>query len=259
MITKDTSNRPDFMQQQYAFAAHIRDPDKNPLPEDVEERRMNIYRELFYNNIEDFIANTYPVLRQITSDARWHGMIRDYFANHRSHTPLFTEMPREFLKYLEHERNPHPDDPPFMLELAHYEWIEWALSLQDEDIDETKTNSEGNLWDGIPVISSLAWSLCYRFPVHKISPVFQPKEASGTQTHLIVYRDDNFGVHFMEINSVTARLIQLISGNTCKTGRAVLLQIAEELNHPEPNIVIQSGMNILNSLRKRKIILGTCP
>ena len=91
------ADRPDFAQRQYAFAAHIRDPERNPRPEDVEERRMKIYRELFYNNVEDFIASTYPVLRQITPDERWHAMIRDYFATHLSHTPLFAEMPREFL------------------------------------------------------------------------------------------------------------------------------------------------------------------
>lgn len=258
MITYNTADRPDFVQQQYAFAAHIRNPEKNPCPEAIEGRRMRIYRELLYNNIEDFMAGTYPVLRQIIPDEHWHAMIRDYFANHLSHTPLFTEMPREFLKYLEQERQPHADDPPFLLELAHYEWVELALSILDEEVDETKINIHGDLLDGIPVISSLAWSLSYQYPVHKISPAFQPKSISSTRTHLMVYRDVNFDVHFIEINPVTARLIQLISGNTHQTGRALLQQIVKELNHPAPNIVIHGGMEILNDLRERKVILGTC-
>ena len=256
MATYDTANQPDFIRQQYAFAAHIRNPEKNPCPEDVEERRMKIYRELFYNNVEDFMANTYPVLRQITPDERWHAMIRDYFANHLSHTPLFPEMPREFLKYLEHERKAHSDDPPFMLELAHYEWVELALSTLDEKVDETKINPHGDLLDGVPVISPLAWSLNYHFPVHKISPAFQPKEASGTQIHLVVYRDGNCDVHFMEINPVTARLIQLISNNSSRTGRVLLQQIATELNHPQSDTVIHGGVEILNDLKKREMILG---
>lgn len=219
---------------------------------------MKIYRELFYNNVEDFMASTYPVLRQITSDERWHALIRDYFSNHLSHTPLFPEMPREFLKYLEHERQPHAGDPPFLLELAHYEWVELALSILDEKIDETKIDSYGDLLDGIPVMSPLAWSLSYHFPVHKISPAFQPKDTGETPTHLVVYRDADFNVHFIDINPVTARLIRLISDNTNQTGRALLQQIATELNHPEPNIVVHGGTEILNDLRKRKVILGTC-
>lgn len=256
MTSYNTADRPDFVRQQYAFAAHIRNPEKNPCPEAIEERRMKIYRELFYNNVEDFMANTYPVLRQITPDECWHAMIRDYFANHLSHTPLFPEMPREFLKYLEHERRPHSDDPPFMLELAHYEWVELALSLLDEKIDETKIDRHGDLLDGIPFISPFAWSLSYHFPVHSIGPAFQPQEAGETQTHLIVYRDINFDVHFIEINPVTARLMQLIMEDNSKSARVLLYQIATELNHPQPGIVIQGGMGILNDLKQRGVILG---
>lgn len=256
MTTYNTADRPGFVRQQYAFAAHIRNPEKHPCPETIEERRMKIYRELFYNNVEDFIASTYPVLRQIMPDERWHAMIRDYFAHHLSHTPLFPEMPREFLKYLEHEREPQPDDPPFMLELAHYEWVELALSLLDEEVDDTQINVHGDLLEGKPVISPLAWLLSYRFPVHKIGPAFQPGEAADLQTHLIVYRDAGFDVRFIEVNPVTARLLQLIASDDSQSGRMLLQQIAVELNHPQPDTVIQGGMRILDDLKKRAVILG---
>lgn len=259
MTTYNTADRPGFVRQQYAFAAHIRNPEKHPCPEAIEERRMKIYRELFYNNVEDFIASTYPVLRQIMPDERWHDMIRDYFAHHLSHTPLFPEMPREFLRYLEYERKPQPDDPTFMLELAHYEWVELALSLLDEEVDDTKINVHGDLLEGKPVISPLAWLLSYRFPVHKIGPAFQPGEAADLKTHLIVYRDAGFDVRFVEVNPVAARLLQLIaSDDNSQSGRMLLQQIAAELNHPQPDIVIQGGMRILDDLKKRAVILGVC-
>ena len=44
---------PEFQQKQYAFAAHIRDPENNPAPSGVEDRRMAIYRELFFNNLHN--------------------------------------------------------------------------------------------------------------------------------------------------------------------------------------------------------------
>lgn len=257
MTTYNTAERPDFVRQQYAFTAHIRNPEKNPRPHDVEERRMKIYRELFYNNAEGFMANTYPVLRQITTDKHWHAMIRDYFANHLSHTPLFPEMPREFLKYLEHERKPHPDDAPFMLELAHYEWVELALSILDEDIDLSEINTKGDLLAGIPVISPLAWVLSYHYPVHKISPEFQPRTPDDPLTHLVVYRDHFHDVNFIVLNPVTTRLLQLINqDNNRSTGHALLTQIAHELKHPQPETVINGGAQILNDLRKRDVILG---
>ena len=100
---------PEFTRLQHAFTAHIRDPERNPAPPDVEERRMRIDRELFYNNVESFMSSTFPVLRQIHTDAAWHALVREYFSRHAAQTPLFHEMPREFLNWLQNERP--PDEP----------------------------------------------------------------------------------------------------------------------------------------------------
>ncbi|UJP05339.1 MAG: putative DNA-binding domain-containing protein [Nitrosomonas sp.] len=257
MITYNTPDRPEFIREQYALAAHIRNPEKNPCPGTIEKRRIKIYRELFYGNVEDFIANAYPVLRKILPDTQWHAMIQDYFANHIAHTPLFPEMPREFLKYLEYERKPQPDDPPFMLELAHYEWVELALSLLDEKTTTTGFDPDGDLLHDTPVISPCAWPLSYRFPVHKISPDFQPWQVGETATHLVVFRDTAFEIHFIEVNPVTARLLQLISSTPAQTGLTSLRQIATELHHPHPEMIISHGLDLLNDLKARGIIPGT--
>lgn len=251
------ADRPDFINQQYAFAAHIRNPDTYPRPDDVEERRMKIYRELFYSNIEDSIANTFPVLRNITSDDRWHAMIRGFYSNHISHTPLFPELSSEFLKYLELERPTLPDDPPFLLELAHYEWVELALSLLDHPIDPSLIDPQGDFLRGVPVISPLAWSLTYQFPVHKIGPAFQPTAPDSTTTHLLVYRDNHFTIHFIEINPVTAYLLDLISNHKDLSGEELLHHIATELGHLQPNNVIQNGLAILHNFKQRGVLLGT--
>ena len=95
-----TSAKAGFIEHQYRFAAHIRDPANNPAPEDVEDRRMAVYRDLFYNNVEGFLSGTFPVLRKLMDDTDWHAMARDFFATHRCHSPLFLEIPREFLNYL---------------------------------------------------------------------------------------------------------------------------------------------------------------
>ena len=253
-VTYNTPDRPDFVRQQYAFAAHIRDPEKKPHPQGVEERRMKIYCELFYNNVEDLIANTFPVLRKIMPDDHWYALIRDYFAHHVSHTPLFPEIPREFLKYLESERKPRADDPPFLFELAHYEWVELALAIFDESMTEAATDSAGDLLEGVPAISPLAWVLCYSFPVHRITPDFQPDRADASKTNLIVYRDQDFNVQFIEINKITARLLHLAGENAAKSGLTLLHQVAAEMNHPQPETVVQGGIQILNDLRKRGVI-----
>ena len=248
---------PLFTQTQYAFAAHIRDPESNPKPADVEARRMKIYSELFFNNAEDFISNTYPVLKSITPKDEWQVMLRDYFNHHISHTPLFPEMPREFLKYLEKERN-YSNDPPFIKELAHYEWVELALMTSDldNDINWNLIDINGDLLNKKPVMSPLAWPLSYQYPVQKISCDFLPQAPSEQLVYLLVYRDYNDEVHFMELNPITALLVQLINEDNGLTTKQMLDVIVEQLDHPQPQVVIDGGYQIIQDLKNRNVILG---
>ena len=57
-----------FKKTQYEFTAHLRDPEKNPAPEGIEDRRLGIYRDLLYNNVEGFISGGFPVIRSIYND-----------------------------------------------------------------------------------------------------------------------------------------------------------------------------------------------
>ena len=248
---------PEFSRRQYAFAANIRDPENNPAPDDIEDRRMQIYRELFYNNVESFISGTFPVLRQIHDDMAWHGLVREYFACHRSRTPLFHEIPREFLNWLESERSANVTDPPFLLELAHYEWVELALSIAEPPPNPPPVNPYGDMLNGIPVLSPLAWHFAYRYPVHRIGPDYQPDQPGKTPTFLVVYRDSDDDVGFLEINAATRRLLELIDADQNLTGSEVLRRIAMEMSHPQPDTVIGGGADIMQSLLQKQILAGT--
>jgi hypothetical protein len=249
---------PGFIATQMAFAAHIRDPGHAPAPADVEDRRMAIYRELFFNNISGLLEGAFPVLRKLLGDVRWRALIRDFMVHHRAATPLFLELSQEFLDYLGTTRAATAtDDPPFMLELAHYEWVELALGVSDDEPDPTHANPNGNLLDGVPVVSPLAWNLSYRFPVHRIGPELQPEAPGTAPTHLVVYRNRAERVEFLEINAITQRLLTLLQEPRPRTGRDALQAIATELSHPDPEAVIAAGARMLTDLRRRDVILGT--
>lgn len=249
-------DKPAFLERQYAFAAHLRDPDNNPAPAGIEDRRMEIYRGLFYRNIENFIANGFPVIRKLYKDDDWHRMVRDFMARHQSRSPYFLEISREFLAYLQQERRPEPCDPPFLLELAHYEWVELALSVADAVIDMDAIDSNADLLDGHPVVSPLAWVLSYRWPVHQLSPGFTPAEPPGQTTQIVVYRDRKDQVRFVLINPVTARLLYLLEKDDSLNGRATLEKIADEMQHPKPEVVMQGGRQALEQLKSQGVILG---
>lgn len=249
---------PGFKQIQYDFVAHIRDPENVPAPRGIEDRRMMIYRDLFYNNVEGFMASGFPVLRSLYDDHAWHLLIRDYFSRHRAKTPHFPEMAEEFVHYLRNEFVPSDDDPVFILELAHYEWMETALRLCRDRIADMSFNSQGDLMNEYIVISPLAWLLCYEWPVHAISRACRPTEKPDQPVWIIIYRDDQDDVGFIQVNPVTARLFQLLDDEERDlSGGQALEKIVQELHHPQPEVIIAGGMDTLRQLRAKDIILGT--
>lgn len=243
-------------EQQMAFAAHIRNPDSAPAPADVEDRRMQIYRDLFFNNISKFLASNFPVLRKIYGENAWRKLAREFYTEHRAHTPLFPEIPKEFLRYVQEQRQGRAGDPPFLLELAHYEWVELALTLDTHEIDEIVVAADGDLLQGIPLLSPLAWPLAYQFPVHRISPDYQPQNPPDQATRLLAYRDRADQVKFMEINPVTWLLLEkLQAGEHC--GQEILQSVAAEIGRKDDASVLEHGHKILQDLRQRDVILGS--
>ncbi|TRW90235.1 DNA-binding domain-containing protein [Candidatus Methylobacter oryzae] len=243
----------DFKAKQFEFAAYLRDPENNPPPADVSPERMAMYRELFFNNIDSFLSVNFPVLRTILNDRQWFELAQDFFAKHANQSPHFSQIPEEFLDYLQNERDSSADFP-FMLELAHYEWVEMALSIARETVTANRQNLD-ELYNLRIRLSPLAWPLAYQYPVQKISPAFLPETAPEQATFLVVYRNPDDEVNFIEITPVTYRLLEIIQENEEMPAADCLKQVAEELNHPNPEIIVSGGLQILKELAEKTVVI----
>lgn len=252
------AERPEFQEKQYAFAAHIRDPQHVPAPEGVEDRRMAIYRELFFNNLRSLLSSTFPVLKKLHADDKWRRLIRQFMQKHQAQTPYFLKLPAEFLNFLQNEYELEDDDFPFLVELAHYEYIELALSVSDESNDMDNIDPDGDLPSGIPVKSALAWVYAYQYPVHRISADYQPTTPEEQPVYLAVYRGSDDKVGFLELNPVTAGLLHAIEENeTGKSGETLLRDLAATINYPNVDAFIQHGTDTLQEMRTLEILTGT--
>src|SRR5687768_18356808 len=87
--------------QQLELTRHLRDPEGVPAPAGIEARRLAVYRDLLFNNIEGLLAGNFPVIRRMLGDERWRTLARAFYRDHRCATPLFPEIAREFLRYLD--------------------------------------------------------------------------------------------------------------------------------------------------------------
>jgi hypothetical protein len=142
-----------------------------------------------------------------------------------------------------------------MLELAHYEWAEMALSIAKEEAPFNPPFS-GDWSEATLQLSPLAWPLAYRFPVHRISPDYQPQEPPAQPAFLIVYRNHEDEIRFLEITPVTYQLLALIQEQPGQTAAAYLQAVAEQLKHPQPEVIYESGLKIVQDLAVRQIILS---
>ncbi|NNC78496.1 MAG: DUF2063 domain-containing protein, partial [Woeseiaceae bacterium] len=225
------AERRSFQEKQYELAAHIRDPQHFPAPEGVEDRRIAIYRELFFNNLRSLLGTMFPVLRKLHDDKHWGRFIRSFMRSHQAKTPYFLQLPQEFLAHLQSGYEAADDDFPFLVELAHYEYAELALSVSTDENDMEGIDPDGNLIDDAPIKSVLAWVYAYQYPVHRISPSFLPTEPLEQPVYIAVYRRPDDSVGFLELNPVTAGLLNAIDENSAgRSGRELLRDIAASIN-----------------------------
>lgn len=254
------SNLPEFRQHQLDFAAHIRNPELNPAPEGIEARRMQIYLRLFYNNIEGFCAHAFPVAKRVLGEQRWHRLLRAFVHRHASESPYFLEISQEFLTFLDRYMEVQAgadelDLPEFLLELCHYEWVELALAVAEEDIPTEGINPEGDLLAEPVVVSPLIWPLSYRYPVHQIGPEFQPSVPPSQPSELVVYRRRDDRVRFIEVNALTLALLEILDGN--HSGASALAELAKKLPALDSQVVHDQGLATMERLRDAEVILGT--
>lgn len=242
---------PSLRESQLAMARYLRNPAAVPAPPGIEQRRLKIYEELVYNNIEGFVSGGFPVLRSLYEDAGWHDLVRTFIDRHRCQSPYFLEISREFLEYLAQEHRMREIDPPFIAELAHYEWVELALDVSTEVLPPESAPEDDPL-AMVPALSPLAWLLSYRYPVHRIGPAFRPAEP-GEPVFLLVFRDRNERVRFVELNAATARLLELVRDNAGASCRALLSALAAELGMAEA-AMLDFGMQQLDRWRQEAVV-----
>jgi len=253
-----SAKRKSFIQTQHEFTRYIRDPKVAHVPDNIEERRADIYRYLFINNIDSFLSDNFPVLKQIITADRWQTLVQDFFSFHRCKTPYFAEIPQEFIHFLQTERlqsQQAASDFPFLAELAHYEWVELALSIAEDD-----EPNQQNLSDPLNLIlrtASTTWPLVYQYPVHQISPDFIPEKEPEQPSYLTVYRSVDDDVRFLETNPITHCLLEKLTDNTSKTTLELLRELAADSQHPNPDVIIQGGQDIITDFISRGLILAT--
>ncbi|MFT5840076.1 MAG: hypothetical protein ACI9UT_002587 [Flavobacteriales bacterium] len=241
-----------FRETQHAFIQHIKNPQANPLVGDIEDRRLKIYRELFFNNILGFLSSGFPVLESLYSEKQWQVLARNFFVEHKCRSPYFIDISKEFVEYLSKEYELGESDPVFMRELAHYEWLELDVSFR-------QSSQIVKAWDGYSPItdvkmSDLASLVSYQYPVHQISADYYPTQASEV-VFIVVYRDATDEVNFTLVNVVSAHLLNIILQQGVSTVDSLSKTMIEAMPQLGVQQLTESLQQVLQQLLKQEILL----
>lgn len=243
-----------LQEQQTTLGLYLRDPEHNAPPVEMAAARVEVYRDLVFQNLSTLLSGTFPVLIKIVGDDQWRSLVRIFLRDHRAQTPKFGEIAQEFVEFLASQ----PDAlkpaawPPFMLELAHYEWAE--MVLQQSDAEPLPSGSAEKLLQRSLVVSPLARPLAYVWPVHLVGPDFQPQTAPAQPTLLLVRRAEDWSVKFSELSPLAWRLLQRIGECPELNGREQLERLAQEAGATGSADFIENGAALLRHLHAEGVV-----
>jgi hypothetical protein len=240
--------------QQQALTRYLRDPEHESPPADMNATRVKVYRELVFNNVSQLLGSTFPVLIRIIGQERWRTLIRGFLRDYRAQTPKFGEIAEEFVGYLASEPAVLSEGewPAFLVELAHYEWVE--MVLQQSDAEPLPASDPAQLLEQPLQVSALAWPLAYTWPVQMLGPDHQPATPPALPTLLLVRRTTDWNVKFSELSPLAWRLLQRIEEFPLLSGREQLQGLALEAGLPETVSFMDSGLALLLQLHEDRVI-----
>lgn len=243
-----------LMQQQQALTRYLRDPEHQSPPADMNAARVNVYRDLVFNNVSQLLSGTFPVLIRIIGEQRWGLLVRGFLRDWRAQTPKFGEIAETFLDYLATPPQVMREGewPAFLLELAHYEWVE--MVLQQSDAQALPATDPALLLERPLQISALAWPLAYAWPVHDLDPNHQPATPPDQPTFLLVRRAADWSVKFSELSPLAWRLLQRITEFAPLTGREQLQGLAQEAGQSASASFMDSGLALLQQMHEDQVI-----
>ncbi|ABV37463.1 conserved hypothetical protein [Shewanella sediminis HAW-EB3] len=240
-----------FTKVQQSFIDYIKEPSRQ-LPIGTESRRMKIYRDLFFNNIDSFISSGFPVLKSLYSQDAWQALVQDFFVTHDCQSPIFIDIAKEFVIFLQSEYELKAHDPGFLLELAHYEYMELVISVAKDNPSQGQIT--GNVAAECLCLSDTAKVLQYSYDVEHISEHYQPQSPTPTPQYFCLYRDSEDEVVFLRLNPLAAQVLGYLSQSENVTFDTLVAWLFSTYPDMEENILIKGCREMIEGLAHKGAI-----
>lgn len=223
-----------FLATQQAFTAWLRHPDTATPPADVPAGRLQVYRELLFNNVSGFVEATFPVARALLPETLWSRLCTSFFADHGCHSPIFSDISLHFREYVDSLDWPELHAFPWLRELLHLEWMELAADTAEVDnpaaqglpLRHDLPDDETPLRLAVPV-----WPLAYHWPVATWTTDTDPSPLEPAVSAALYWRDAADDTRLLPVEPLTAWLIEQL-----QAAPAAVATLAERLCAATPGL-----------------------
>ena len=258
----DKSTLPSFQNYQHQFVNYLRNPLRTEDIPTTLPAGINVYEKLLHNKIDGSLRTCFPITNELLGARHWQLLVQDFIKIHRCQSPLYREIPGEFIDYLTNEKS-QIELPQFITELAHYEWVELVLETEKPSHSDIIFPINDDLLTNTPALNPVLHLIHYLYPVQTISASdehwknWENRPTPYKQEIVILagIRDTHYKVQFIELNAITARLIELMQEGV-STGEQVLLKLAAEMHYSDHETILPYGIDILQQLKTQQIIIG---
>ncbi|WP_420001499.1 DNA-binding domain-containing protein [Acinetobacter sp. LF10] len=196
MVLKEST----FQTTQQQFCNWIRVPNAEHT-KICDLERMQIYRDLLFNNMCSFINLVYPIARSILPADQWQLLLEEFFQKAKCQSPFYNDISLQFRDYLTENRHPVLSQYPWLEELLQFEWLELYLdTLEIEDINIVEKTS----WQ----LRHKVWILVYQYPVYAWTVDTTLTDIEVMPSAIMVWRDHQDKICLERLSPLFAMLIE---------------------------------------------------
>ncbi len=189
------------MNVQAEFSQYLRTSNQNH----PKSPAWQIYHRLLRANLTEVLNGVYTRTIQALGLEFWNILIDRFFERYEAKTRYFYELPDEFLAFLWQNKGLYRDRP-WLFALAHFEWMELALTVSTEVLAEKSRVSYSKSLSF--KLSPLAHYCEYEYAVYPGDSAYKALAKRAQTWQGLVYRNREHQVRWFELDAWTVRIIQ---------------------------------------------------
>ncbi len=263
-----------FQQHQLAFTDWIRHGGSAREPNNISKARLNIYRELIFNNISSFIEQTYPITQALLPSEIWHNLIDLFFQYGQCDSPYYYDISLHFKDFLDQDTAKTPiqnaeasyhvflpnihHDYPWLRELMQYEWMELFVDMAevtwlDDPSPEVMNVDLHQRTSQQFLLKTTSWVLGYQYPVHTWSTSMSLADIQLMPSCLLIFRDQNYTIQVHSLHPLWALFIDTLQSQEMVNFRS-LTELIQQNTQLDQSVIDETLIHILTWLKKLTLL-----